>query len=149
MCYDSPKNGGIELQDLFHPTLDPHAIDAMSVLGLAHMGDAVFELLVRERLCASGLAKSEQLHRATVEHVAAPAQAVFADAILPHLTEAELAVYRRGRNAHVHAVPKNATPGQYGKATALEALLGRLYLSGQTARIGELFAIGWEAQNAL
>ena len=149
MCYDSPKNGGIELQDLFHPTLDPHAIDAMSVLGLAHMGDAVFELLVRERLCASGLAKSEQLHRATVEHVAAPAQAVFADAILPHLTEAELAVYRRGRNAHVHAVPKNATPGEYGKATALEALLGRLYLSGQTARIGELFAIGWEAQNAL
>ena len=149
MCYDSPKNGGIELQDLFHPTLDPHAIDAMSVLGLAHMGDAVFELLVRERLCASGLAKSEQLHRATVEHVAAPAQAVFADAILPHLTEAELAVYRRGRNAHDHAVPRNATPGEYGKATALEALLGRLYLSGQTARIGELFAIGWEAQNAL
>ena len=137
------------MQDLFHPTLDPHAIDAMSVLGLAHMGDAVFELLVRERLCASGLAKSEQLHRATVEHVAAPAQAVFADAILPHLTEAELAVYRRGRNAHVHAVPRNATPGEYGKATALEALLGRLYLSGQTARIGELFAIGWEAQNAL
>ena len=137
------------MQDLFHPTMDAHAIGAMSVLGLAHMGDAVFELLVRERLCASGLAKSEQLHKATVEHVSAPAQAVFADAILPHLNEAELAVYRRGRNAHVHAVPKNATSGQYGKATALEALLGSLYLSGQTERIGELFAIGWEAQNAL
>ena len=149
MCYDSPKNGGIDLQDLFHPNMDAHAIDAMSVLGLAHMGDAVFELLVRERLCAAGLSKSDRLHRATVEHVSAPAQAVFADAILPHLTEDELAVYRRGRNAHVHAVPKNATPGEYGKATALEALLGSLYLSGQTQRIGELFAIGWEAQNAL
>ena len=149
MCYDVQKNGGINLQDLFHPAMDGRDIDAISVLGLAHMGDAVFELLVRERLCASGLAKSEQLHRATVEHVSAPAQAVFADAILPHLTEAEQAVYRRGRNAHVHAVPKNATHGQYGKATALEALLGSLYLSGQTERIGELFAIGWEAQNAL
>ena len=137
------------MQDLFHPVMDQHAIDAVSVLGLAHMGGAVFELLVRERLCAAGLAKSEQLHRATVEHVSAPAQAVFADAILPLLTGAELAVYRRGRNAHVHAIPKNATPGQYGKATALEALLGSLYLSGQTERIGELFAVGWEAQNAL
>ena len=137
------------MQDLFHPVMDRHAIDAMSVLGLAHMGDAVFELLVRERLCASGLAKSEQLHRATVEHVSAPAQAVFADAILPALSEAELAIYRRGRNTHVHAVPKNATHGQYAKATGLETLLGSLYLSGQLDRIEELFSVGWEAQNAL
>ena len=137
------------MPELFHPTMDGAALGAISALGLAHMGDAVFELLVRERLCASGLARSEQLHRATVEHVSAPAQAVFADAILPALSEAELAIYRRGRNTHVHAVPKNATHGQYAKATGLETLLGSLYLSGQLDRIEELFSVGWEAQNAL
>jgi len=137
------------LQELFHPTMRSTELSAISALGLAHMGDCVFELLVRTRLCLSGVAKSEHLHRITVEHVSAPAQAVFADAILPSLSEQELAVYRRGRNAHVHAIPKNATHGQYAKATGLEALLGSLYLSGQLDRIEELFSIGWEAQNAL
>ena len=137
------------MQDLFHPNMDRAELGAMSALGLAHMGDCVFELLVRTRLCVSGLVRPEQLHQATVKHVAAPAQAVFADAILPALTEEELAIYRRGRNAHVHAVPKNATHGQYSKATGLEALLGSLYLSGRLERIEELFELGWEAQNAL
>ena len=137
------------MQDLFHPAMDAAEINAMSALGLAHMGDCVFELLVRTKLCVSGLVRPEQLHRATVEHVSAPAQAVFLGAILPVLTEEEQAVYRRGRNAHVHAVPKNATHGQYAKATGLETLLGSLYLSGQLDRIEALFSIGWEAQNAL
>ena len=141
--------GGCVMQELFHPTMNPAQLQAMSVLGLAHMGDCVFELLVRTSLCLSGMGKSEHLHRATVEHVSAPAQAVFLDAILPCLTEEELAMYRRGRNAHVHAIPKNATHGQYAKATGLEALLGSLYLSGRRDRIEELFAIGWEAQHAL
>ena len=137
------------MQELFHPAMDSAALGAISALGLAHMGDCVFELLVRTKLCVSGLLRSEQLHRATVEHVSAPAQAVFLDRILPALNEEELAVYRRGRNAHVHAVPKNATHSQYSKATGLESLLGSLYLSGQLDRIEELFNIGWEAQNAL
>ncbi len=137
------------MQELFHPSMTEQELRAISALGLAHMGDCVFELLVRTRLCLSGVAKSEHLHRITVEHVSAPAQAVFADAIQPALTEEELAIYRRGRNAHVHAVPKNATHGQYAKATGLEALLGSLYLSGQLDRIEALFRIGWEAQNAL
>ena len=137
------------MQELFHPTMRSTELSAISALGLAHMGDCVFELLVRTRLCLSGVAKSEHLHRITVEHVSAPAQAVFADAILPALSEQELAVYRRGRNAHVHAIPKNATHGQYAKATGLEALLGSLYLSGQLDRIETLFNLGWEAQNAL
>ncbi len=135
--------------DLFHPDMCAAELNAISALGLAHMGDCVFELLVRTKLCVSGLVRPEQLHRATVEHVSAPAQAVFADAIEPMLRDNELAVFRRGRNAHVHAVPKNATHGQYARATGLETLLGKLYLSGQTARIEELFEIGWEAQNAL
>lgn len=137
------------MQDLFHPSLSGAELGAISALGLAHMGDAVFELLVRARLCASGMTRSEHLHRATVGHVSAPAQAVFADAVAPHLTEAEAAVYRRGRNAHVHAIPKNATHSQYARATGLEALLGSLYLSGQLERIRTLFDIGWEAQNAI
>ena len=61
------------------------------------------------------------------------------------MTEEELSFYRRGKNAHVHAVPKGATPAEYAKATGLEALLGALYLSGQTDRINELFHIMMEA----
>ena len=114
----------------------------MSALALAHIGDAVFELLVRTELCKQGSAVNGKLHKLTVAEVCAPAQAEFVDRILPHLTEEESAVYRRGRNAHVHAIPKNATHAQYGKATGLEALFGMLYLSGQNERICELFTLG-------
>lgn len=137
------------MQDYFHPTMTKDELLAMSALGLAHIGDGVFELLVRTYLCRSGLAKSGNLHRATVARVAAPAQARFLDAILPHLTDEEQAIYRRGRNTHVHGVPKNATHGEYAKATGLEALLGSLWLSGQQERINELFCLGMEEKNAL
>lgn len=137
------------MQDYFHPSMTKDELLAMSVLGLAHIGDGVFELLVRTYLCQSGLAKSGNLHRATVAHVAAPAQARFLDAILPHLTDEEQAIYRRGRNTHVHGVPKNATHGEYAKATGLEALLGSLWLSGQQERINELFCLGMEDDHAL
>ena len=62
----------------------------------------------------------------------------------PNLTEEETAYYRRGKNAHVHAVPKSATPAQYAKATGLEALFGALYLAGQTDRLNELFHLVME-----
>ena len=71
--------------------------------------------------------------------VKATSQAKFADKLLPLLTEEELAYYRRGKNAHVHAVPKSATPAEYAKATGLEALFGALYLAGKTQRLNELF----------
>lgn len=122
--------------------LSAQEIQKMSALALAHIGDAVFELLVRTALCEQGYAVNGNLHRETVSRVCAPAQAAFVDAILPHLTEDEAAVYRRGRNAHVRAIPKNATHAQYGKATGLEALFGMLYLSGQNERIAALFALG-------
>jgi ribonuclease-3 family protein len=80
------------------------------------------------------------LHRATVAMVKAPAQAEAVKNLLPHLTERELAVYRRGRNANVHQIPKNAKRGEYAQATALEALFGWLYLQGEKERINELFA---------
>ena len=79
------------------------------------------------------------LHKKTVAMVNAPAQAEFVDKLLPLLNEEELSYYRRGKNAHVHAVPKGATPAQYAKATGLEALFGALYLAGQTDRLNELF----------
>lgn len=114
-------------------------INAMSNLGLAHMGDCVFEILCRAWLCAQGEKTVDRLHRDTISMVKATSQAKFADKLLPLLTEEELAYYRRGKNAHVHAVPKSATPAEYAKATGLEALFGALYLSGRTDRLNELF----------
>lgn len=114
-------------------------IKAISNLGLAHMGDCVFEILCRGWLCARGGKNVGNLHKDTIQMVKASAQAKFMDKLLPLLTEEELAYYRRGKNAHVHAVPKSCTPAEYAKATGLEALFGALYLGGQTDRINELF----------
>jgi ribonuclease-3 family protein len=126
--------------EYFSVQLPDDEIRAISSIGLAHLGDAVFELLVRTYLCAHGKATGKGLHRATVELVRAPAQAAAAEKILPMLTEAEQAVFRRGRNANVQSIPKNASRAQYQQATALEALLGWLYLRGEKGRIEELFA---------
>ena len=119
-------------------------INAISNLGLAHMGDCVFEILCRAYLCAQGGKNVGNLHRDTINMVKATSQAKFVDKLLPHLTEEELSWYRRGKNSHVHAVPKSCTPAEYAKATGLEALFGALYLSGQTERLNELFQKGME-----
>ena len=108
-------------------------------IGLAHMGDAVFEVLVRSWLCANGKATGKGLHQATIRLVCAESQAEKAERILPLLSEEELAVFKRGRNAHVKSVPGHASRAQYGEATALEALFGWLYLGGQKERINALF----------
>jgi len=119
-------------------------IDAISNLGLAHMGDCVFEILCRAYLCAQGEKTVDKLHRDTINMVKATSQAAFADKMLPMLTEEELAYYRRGKNSHVHAVPKSATPAQYAKATGVEALFGFLFLSGQKERANEIFNLVME-----
>jgi len=119
--------------------LSQQQLHAISNLGLAHMGDCVFEILCRGYLCAKGEKTVDKLHRDTIHMVKATSQAKFVDKLLPHLTQEELAYYRRGKNAHVHAVPKSATPAEYAKATGLEALFGALYLTGQTDRLNELF----------
>ena len=137
------------MPDYFNVHMEKQALAGISALGLAHMGDGVFELLVRSWLCLHGKATSAGLHRATVARVAAPAQARQMERMLPLLTEEELAIYRRGRNAHVHAVPKHATAGEYAKATGLECLFGALFLTGQTTRINELFESTMEEPNAL
>ena len=114
-------------------------IDAISNLGLAHMGDCVYEMLVRAYLCAQGNKTVAQLHKQTITMVKATYQAAFVDKMLPLLTEDEMTYYRRGKNSHVHAVPKSATPAQYAKATGLEAMFGYLFLSGQKNRANEIF----------
>ena len=129
------------MTDYFSIQLPDDEIRAISSIGLAHLGDAVYELLVRTYLCAHGKATGKGLHRATVELVRAPAQAEAAEKILPMLTEEEQAVFRRGRNANVHSIPQHASRAQYQQATALEALLGWLYLRGERARIEGLFAV--------
>ena len=121
-------------------------INAISNLGLAHMGDCVFEILCRAYLCAKGGKNVGNLHRDTISMVKATSQAKFMDKLLPHLNEEELSWYRRGKNSHVHAVPKSCTPAEYAKATGLEALFGALYLSGQTDRLNELFKKGMEIE---
>ena len=129
------------MTDYLHIQLPPDQIRGISSIGLAHMGDAVYELLVRTWLCAHGKATGKGLHRATVALVCAPKQAELAQRILPLLTEEEQAVFRRGRNANVHSIPAHASRAQYQQATALEALLGWLHLSGRHDRVEQLFAV--------
>ena len=119
--------------------MDKRQIDSISNLGLAHIGDAVFELLCRSWLCGHGGQNVGKLHRSTVALVNAQAQAVLAAHMLPLLTEEELALYRRGKNSHVHAVPKGVTPQEYAQATGVEALFGALYLAGKTQRVNQIF----------
>ena len=127
------------MTEYFSIQLPDDEIRAISSIGLAHLGDAVYELLVRTYLCAHGKATGKGLHRATIELVCAPAQARSAEKILSRLTEEEQAVFRRGRNASVHSIPQHASRAEYQQATALEALFGWLYLRGERGRIEELF----------
>ena len=127
------------MDNYFDIQLTDDQLRSISSIGLAHVGDAVFELLVRTWLCAHGKATGKGLHQATIRLVCAESQAEKAERILPLLTEEETAVFKRGRNAQVHSVPGHASRAQYGEATALEALLGWLWLKGRKARINELF----------
>ena len=126
------------MQDYFDIDLTYDQLRAISSIGLAHMGDAVFEVMVRTWLCAHGKATGKGLHQATIRLVCAESQAEKAEHILPLLTEEEMAVFKRGRNAQVHSVPGHASRAQYGEATALEALLGWLWLKGRRERVNEL-----------
>ena len=128
------------MTDYFHLNMERDALLSLSTLGLAHLGDGVYELMVRSWLVLHGKAKAKDLHRATVQYVAAPAQAERFERIRPLLTEDESDVFRRGRNTDPHSIPKAASRVQYQTATGLEALFGWLYLQGRTDRLNELFS---------
>ncbi|MCC2257179.1 ribonuclease III domain-containing protein [Intestinimonas aquisgranensis] len=132
------------MTDYFHLHAEPDEIRAVSSLGLAHLGDGVFELMVRSWLVLHGKATSRGLHKATVHFVAAPAQAAMAKKLEGVLTEEEQDVFRRGRNTSPHTIPKAASREEYQTATALEALFGYLYLQGRTDRLNELFTLMME-----
>lgn len=125
----------------FFPEMSVQDVNKISMLGLAHVGDAVYELLYRSRLCVEGHTNVTEMHRLTVSFVNAPAQAEAAKKIIPILTEEESSVYKRGRNTKVNSVPHHSDISQYHAATGLEALFGWLYLQGKTERIKELFDI--------
>ncbi len=129
------------MTDYFAPHAGDTDPDAMSTLALAHMGDAVFELMVRAFLCRKGGLTAGDLHRKTVAMVEAGAQAEAAKKIEPFLSAGEQEIYRRGRNAKVHGVPKHASPADYHAATGLETLFGWLYLKGGTERLNRIFAV--------
>ncbi|MFU0833325.1 MAG: Mini-ribonuclease 3 [Oscillospiraceae bacterium] len=126
------------MERFYNVSCDPKR---MSALTLAFIGDAVFEVFVRERLVCQSQRPVSQLHRAAVEQVCARAQADFVQKLLPVLNREEQDILRRGRNAHSNHVPKNADPGEYHAATAFESLFGYLYLSGRIDRLRELFSI--------
>lgn len=106
---------------------------------LAFVGDAVYSLLVRERLCVDGKCRSNDLHTSSAKLVKANGQAEAFKKIESFLSEKELSYYKKGRNAHNNHTPKNATEGDYHSATGVETLFGYLYLSSQNERIYELF----------
>ena len=133
------------MENYFQMHMDKSAVDAISNLGLAHIGDGVFEVLCRAWLCGHGGLSVGRLHADTVKLVKAGAQAKFADRMLELLTDEELSYYRRGKNSHVHQVPRSASPKDYAKATGVEALFGALYLMGRTERINEIFVTVMEA----
>ena len=127
--------------DYLHPKLDDAAIARMSSLALAHVGDAVYEVLVRAYLACGGTQTAKNLHSRTVALVRASAQAEAVQRILPLLTEEEQDIYRHGRNAKPKTVPKSSSVAEYAHATALEALFGWLYLKQRYDRINELFTV--------
>ena len=132
------------MENYFQMNFTAAQVNAISNVGLAHVGDGVYELLCRTYLCAKGNKTIRTLHRDAVALVNAPAQAKMADKILPLLSEQEQDYCRRGKNAHTHAAPKAATPQEYAKATGLETLFGALYLLGRTDRLNELFHLMME-----
>ena len=117
-------------------------IRTYSPLTLAFIGDCVFDLVIRSIVVGRANSQPEKLHKRKANVVKATTQAAMAIALYDELTETEQEYYRRGRNAHSHSSAKNASIGDYRKATGFEALLGYLYLTNQNERILELTKSG-------
>ncbi len=126
-------------KDDYMKKLTPQEVNLMSPLGLAYIGDCIYELITREHIVSNGNMPVAKLHQETVSIVCAAAQSAAVDIILNSLSEEELAIYKRGRNANGSHVPKNADPAQYRRATGLEALFGYLYLNRRYDRIQSLY----------
>ncbi|HUM84734.1 MAG TPA: ribonuclease III domain-containing protein [Lachnospiraceae bacterium] len=128
----------------FLPGMSPEEAKAYSPLVLAFLGDAVYELHIRTMLVKHGNSRPNALHHASSEIVKAQAQSEAMDFLQPVLTREEEEIYRRGRNAKSYTTAKNATVGDYRRATGFEALIGYLYLTGQEERMLTLIRMGVE-----
>ena len=124
--------------------LEEQDLRTYSPLTLAYIGDAIFELVVRTVLVERNNTQAEKLHKAATKIVKAETQALMIEAIKEELTEEELAVYKRGRNAKAVTRAKNATMSEYRRATGFEALMGYLYLKGDIERMIELIHLAVE-----
>ena len=118
-----------------------NSTDDFSPLTLAFVGDGVYDLLVREYLVRQANRPVGELNKTKVAMVNCKSQAQFASKLMPGLTEKEMAVYKRGRNAAPKSTAKNGTIAEYHSATGLECLFGYLHLNGERERIEELFAL--------
>ena len=116
---------------------------SISSAALAYLGDSVIELCTREYLVRIGYSSAKQLNERALEFVRAGAQSEAAARLREELSEAETAVFRRGRNIGHTKTPRSATALQYRQATGLEALFGYLFLEGRRDRIKELFNLAY------
>lgn len=121
-------------------------IRSYSPLTLAYIGDGVYELVIRTILVEQGNCQPQKLHKRASALVKAQAQSDMMEVLTPLLTESELSVYRRGRNAKSYTMAKNATMGDYRRATGFEALMGYLYLTDQEERMLELIREGLKSR---
>lgn len=126
--------------------LDHIDIRTYSPLVLAYIGDAVFELVIRSLLVGQGNAQAARLHKKASSLVNAGAQADMLERIKEQLSEEELHVFRRGRNANSPTMAKHASMSEYRRATGFEALMGYLYLEGRMERLLELVKLGLEEE---
>ena len=124
--------------------LEEQDLRTYSPLTLAYIGDAIFELVVRTVLVERKNTQAEKLHKAATKIVKAETQALLIEAVKDDLTEEELAVYKRGRDAKAVTRAKNATMSEYRRATGFEALMGYLYLKGDMERMIKLIRLGVE-----
>lgn len=118
--------------------IDISNVGLINPLVLAYIGDSVFEIYVRTKVVNDGMLKTNKLHKLSTEFVKAKAQAEALVRITENLTEDELNIVRRGKNANSNTIPKNADIADYKKATALEALIGYLFLSNKIERLNEI-----------
>ncbi len=119
--------------------------EQLSPLTLAFVGDAVFETYVRTKIAKDVNMQVAKLHKIAIKYVSAVAQSKIVRAIEDNFTEEELAVYKRGRNAHSHTSAKNADIVDYRHATGFEALIGYLYLKKNSARLDEILDMAYKA----
>lgn len=141
---EATKESGMKIDSYIRACFGIKDVDirTYSPLTLAFIGDGIYDLIIRTMIVGRGNTKASQLHQHTSHLVKAHSQSVMIEYMLPHMTEEEEAVYKRGRNAKSPTMAKNATMADYRRATGFEALMGYLYLSDQFERIMELVQIG-------